>query len=123
VIDKQGKSHTSYYFGPQSRFPDSVHNAILTQRLPVEMPVEYDPQRPQRFWTSLSTYGEWNGWRFSQEITACAMGLALLALVSRHFLLFVALPVEVCPLLGATVRIMGAGFYMWVKGQTALPPF
>lgn len=123
VIDKQGRSHRAFYYGPQSRWPSTVHDAILRNRLPVEMPVQYDPERPARFWTTYSTVVPWNGWRFSQEVTASAMVLALLALVSRHFLLFVALPLEVCPLLGAAVRMMGAGFYMWMKGQTALPPF
>jgi hypothetical protein len=122
IIDKNGGAHRAFYYGPQSRFPDSSHEAILRKRLPVEFPVQYDPERPQRFWTPYSTVGEWYGWRFSQEITASAMGLALLALVTRQFLLFVTLPLEVCPLLGMALRLMGAGFYMWVKGQTAIPP-
>jgi hypothetical protein len=123
VIDKHGKAHPVYFFGPHSRWPDSVHDAILHNRLPVEFPVQYDPQHPRRYWTARTTSGDWNGWRFSQEITASAMGLALLALVSRHILLFFTLPLEVCPLLGAALRVMGAGFYMWVKGQTAIPPW
>jgi hypothetical protein len=123
VIDSKGKAHPVYFFGPQSRWPENVHDAILRNRLPVEFPVQYDPEFPRRYWTNRMDVGTWNGWRFWQEITACAMGLALLSLVSRNFLLFISLPIELCPMLGAAVRIMGAGFYMWVKEQTATPPW
>jgi hypothetical protein len=122
IVGDGDTRHRAYYYGPQSRYPQEVHEAILRNRLPVDMRVQYDPERPQRFWTPYSTVGEWNGWRFSQEITACAMIVALLALITRHFLVFVTLPVEICPLLGVAVRLMGAGFYMYVKGQTAIPP-
>lgn len=123
IIDQEGRSHTAYVYGPWKRFPRPLREPILRDRLPAEAPVLYDPNFPRRYWLSRSGSDEWSGWRLSEGITAFALVLTLLALMSRQFLLFITLPLEICPLLGATLRLALAALHMWARGQTELPPF
>jgi hypothetical protein len=122
VMD-EGRAYPSYFYGPYARFPSSVREPIYRNRLPAEMPILFDPKLPRRIWTTEHEEGRWSGWRLALEVTGGALVFTLLVIATKQMLFVVPIPLEICPLIGATLRLLLAGLRMWANGQTDLPPF
>ncbi|MCA9268721.1 MAG: hypothetical protein KDA41_09635, partial [Planctomycetales bacterium] len=123
VIDEAGGEHPTYFYGKWTRYPEEIRQDVLRNHMPTEMSVDFDPNFPRRFWIPGEGEDVWSGWRLSQEVTACALFFSLIVLITRNVLFYSSLPLEICPLLGATMRLLFAGLMMWGNHQTALPPF
>ncbi len=122
LIDEDGGEHPVFYYGKWSRYPQDVRRKILRNELPADMAIVYDPAFPRRFWVPDVVGDRWSGWRFSQEVTIFALVFSLVVLVFNQVMLKTAMPLEICPMLGITLRFLLAGMDMWFNGQTAIPP-
>ena len=125
VIDQYGSEHPTYYYGKTNRFPPEVHEAIVYDRLRsglVDMPVVYDSKFPRKFWVQNVDDDYMSVWRLSQEITLFALVFTLLVLTVNKVLFQTPIPLEICPFLGVTLRMVLAGFYMFFHDQTGIPP-
>ena len=123
VIAENGQTYPTYYYGKQTRFPESVHEAIVYNRLrEAEMPITYAPTFPRKFWVAGVEDDYMSIWRLSQEITIFALVFTLIVLAVNKVLFQTPVPLEICPFLGVTLRLAIAGWYMFFHDQTSIPP-
>ena len=123
VITEDGKKYPTYYYGKQTRFPKSVHEAIVYNRLrEAEMPITYAAKFPRKFWVENVEDDYMSVWRLSQEITIFALVFTLIVLAVNKVLFATPIPLEICPFLGVTLRLAIAGWYMFFHDQTSIPP-
>lgn len=123
VIDAEDEAHPTYFYGTSRRFPKSVHDKIIRKRVPIDMDIVYDPEFPRRFWFPDQEDDYLSVWRLSLEITVFALVFTLLVLITNKTLFSTAIPLEICPLVGITIRLGMAAVYMIVNGQTSFWPF
>jgi len=122
VIDADGKTYPTYRYGKSREFPESVHEAIIYDRLPATMEIVYDEKFPRRFWIPGVEDDYMSVWRLSQEITVFAFVFTLLVLITNKVLFPAPIPVEICPFIGVTLRLAIAGGYMFFHDLTSVPP-
>lgn len=122
LIDEEGGEQPVYYYGKSSRYSDAAKSKIERNELPADMEIVYDPAFPRRFWVPEAVGDSWNGWRFSQEVTIFALVFSLVVLIFNQVMLQTSVPLEICPMLGITLRFLLAGLDMWFNGQTTIPP-
>ena len=126
LTDESGKTWRTYYYGKTNRFPERVHEAIFYDRLgraTSDMQVVYDPKFPRKFWIArVEDDNYMSVWRLSQEITIFALVFTLLVIIINKVLFQTPIPLEICPFLGITLRLVMAGCYMFFHGQTSIPP-
>ena len=125
VVEPSGIKHPTFYYGRRNRFPKVVHEAIIYDRLQsakTEMPIVFDPKFPRKFWIEGVDEDYMSIWRLSQELTIFALVFTLLVLIVNKVLFTTPIPLEICPFLGITIRLVLAGGYMFFQGQTSVPP-
>ena len=86
------------------------------------MPIVFDPDFPRKFWIEGVDEDYMSIWRLSQELTIFALVFTLLVLIVNKVLFTTPIPLEICPFLGITIRLLLAGGYMFFQGQTSIPP-